>query len=84
MKNLLKKAYYVYEDLMDGDVLNKNKILKNAYDGKRCFILCTGASLNALDLKMLNNEYTYGCNYLYKHRDGVPFSFIHRFLAFRE
>ena len=40
------------------------KELKNKYDGKRCFIACTGPSLTISDLEMLKNEYVFGMNSL--------------------
>lgn len=36
--------------------------LKNKYEGKRCFIACTGPSLTISDLELLKNEYVFGMN----------------------
>jgi hypothetical protein len=43
---------------------NKKKIdsLKNKYEGKRCFILGNGPSLNKNDLTKLEGEYSFGVN----------------------
>lgn len=38
----------------------------NKYQGERCFIIGNGPSLNAADLDTLVNEYTFGCNMIYK------------------
>ncbi len=38
-----------------------NKI-KNRHSGERCFITCTGPSLQISDLEKLENEYTFGVN----------------------
>lgn len=38
------------------------KLYKNRYQGKRCFITCTGPSLTIGDLESLKNEYTFGMN----------------------
>lgn len=38
------------------------KKLKNKYEGKRCFILCTGPSLTVNDIEALNDEITFGMN----------------------
>lgn len=40
------------------------KLYKDKHKGKRCFILCTGPSLNYEDIHMLNNEITFGMNSL--------------------
>lgn len=46
------------------DNYKKLKALKNAYAGERCFIIATGPSLRAEDLKALENEVTFGMNSL--------------------
>lgn len=40
------------------------KNLKNKYEGKRCFIACTGPSLTVSDLELLKDEYVFGMNSL--------------------
>lgn len=42
------------------------KFFRNKYLGKRCFIIGNGGSLTAADLEKLSDEYTFGCNRLYK------------------
>lgn len=42
---------------------------KNSHFGERCFIIGNGPSLNAKDLDMLNNEFTFACNKIYKIYD---------------
>lgn len=49
------------------EILQKNRELKNAYQGKRCFILGTGPSIKDFDLKKLANEYTFAVNDMDKH-----------------
>lgn len=39
--------------------------LKNKHQGKRCFIIGNGPSLNQTDLTLLKNEYTFGLNRIY-------------------
>jgi hypothetical protein len=39
--------------------------LKNAYHGKRCFIIGNGPSLKLTDLSSLRGEYTFGMNRIY-------------------
>ncbi len=46
---------------------DKTKILqfKDKYRGERCFIVGNGPSLNQIDLKLLENEYTFGVNSIF-------------------
>lgn len=44
--------------------LIKNEKFKNAYKGKKCFILGNGPSLQSVDLCLLQNEYTFTVNQL--------------------
>ena len=46
---------------------------KDAYAGQRCFIIGTGASIMAEDLRPLADEFTMGCNGLFLWR-GMPFT----------
>lgn len=75
MKRLIKQIYYFLEDLKDGKLLKRNEALKNIHKGKRCFLIATGSSLKNIDIKKLAKEYTFGCNFLFKHQDHLPFSF---------
>jgi len=51
--------------------------LQGRYHGRRCFIIGNGPSLNAMDLKPLANEITFGLNrgYLLYDRIGAPTAF---------
>ncbi|MCF8275171.1 MAG: DUF115 domain-containing protein [Flavobacteriales bacterium] len=49
------------------------KGLENKHAGKRCFIIGNGPSLNKLDLKRLQNEYTFGTNAIYLNHDKMGF-----------
>lgn len=42
--------------------LDRNKILKDIFKGKRCFVIGNGPSLSLDDLEKLKNEVTFGCN----------------------
>lgn len=44
-------------------------IFKNAYKGKRCFIIGNGPSLNIADLESLKGEVTFGCNRIFRLYD---------------
>lgn len=45
-----------------GNQYSDIKALKGKYDGKRCFIICTGPSLTTEDLEKIRDEYTFGMN----------------------
>ena len=49
------------------DVLKDNEELRNAYRGKRCFILGNGPSLNEIDFSSLQNEVVFTVNQLSAH-----------------
>ena len=58
--------YEITGSLRVNNVLN-NKYkdiyeMRNKYNGKRCFIICTGPSLRVSDLEMIKDEYTFGMN----------------------
>jgi hypothetical protein len=55
------------------------KDLKNKFKGERCFIIGNGPSLNQIDIKKLNNEYTFGVNGIfYKTQETgfVPYFYV--------
>lgn len=45
--------------------------LKNIHQGKRCFIIGNGPSLNLLDLTKLKDEITFGVNAIYLNREKM-------------
>lgn len=69
LKDYVRPIFNFVEDLMDGDILLKNSVLKKIYKNKRCFILGTGYSLNDIDLNILSTEFTFGCNHIHLHPD---------------
>lgn len=48
-------------------MLNENKELENIHQGKRCFILGNGPSLNNIDFKKLSKEIVFTVNQLPEH-----------------
>lgn len=48
---------------------NANAALAGLHSGKRCFILGNGPSIKTQPLHLLRDEYTFVCNYFYKHED---------------
>jgi len=63
-----RKSYYYYLYLQNKRILYKNKELKDKYQGKRCFIIGNGPSINQQDLTKLSDEYTFVCNAFYLHK----------------
>ncbi len=51
------------------EILDQNKKFKNAYSGKRCFILGNGPSLKDIDLSVLADEYTFTVNQIARRKD---------------
>lgn len=47
--------------------------LKGKYNGKRCFIICTGPSLTVEDLERIQGEYTFGMNSICLLADKTSF-----------
>lgn len=73
VKNILIRKIYStwgrvtgYAMSLNGSVLTRNEkkllSLKNIYRGRRGFIIGNGPSLNKLDLNLLKDEITIGCN----------------------
>jgi CDP-glycerol glycerophosphotransferase len=72
IKVFLNNAYAVTTGFFRarGIILKKNFRLwskyKDKYRGERCFLVGNGPSLSSLDLDKLKNEFTFGCNLIYK------------------
>jgi len=64
---MLRSVFYFFEDIISGDILEKNKHLENVHQGKRCFIFCTGQSVNTVEFSILCNEHTFGGGFIFKH-----------------
>lgn len=65
LRRLLRPLYHRVEDMLQGDILKPNVELRARFQGARCFLLCTGTSLNELDVTLLRDEYTFGCGQLH-------------------
>lgn len=46
--------------------------LRGLHEGQRCFVIGNGPSLNDMDLSILENEITIGCNRIYLNNRIVP------------
>lgn len=62
-RKIWKRAFLnaLHLNFLNKELLEFNKI-KNRHSGERCFITCTGPSLQISDLEKLKNEYTFGVN----------------------
>ena len=58
-----------YDFLKHSNLIKTNISLKNKHEGKRCFILGSGPSINDEDLKPLKNEIVFALNNFYVHDD---------------
>ena len=56
-----------YDFLKHSNLIKTNINLKNKHEGKRCFILGSGPSINDEDLKPLKNEIVFALNNFYVH-----------------
>ena len=64
--NVLSSAKFY---LLPGELkklIKNNKKYKDAYEGKRCFIVLNGPSINSHDLKSLGDEMVFASNYFYR------------------
>jgi hypothetical protein len=52
------------------DILKRNSKFKNTHEGKRCFIIGNGPSLNTQDIKPLKEEVTIVVNSFFRHPDA--------------
>jgi hypothetical protein len=68
-KKYFRIIYHCLQDVIEGDILEKNELLRNIHKGKRCFILATGPSVSEVDISILRDEFTFGCNFILKHKD---------------
>jgi len=75
IKTLLKKIiaplyYFLYDnlDFKGKRLLKRNVSLKNCHDGKRVFLVCSGSSINGIDLSLLENEETMCVGHFYHHK----------------
>lgn len=69
VKKVLRKILRIFQGLKNNSALRRGrkKIVKykNAYCGKRCFIIGNGPSLSVTDLEKLKNEITFGTHRIY-------------------
>jgi len=68
-KLLYHKKYQQLKNSTLDTYLQKNKQFKAVYQGKRCFVLGNGPSLNKMDFSILKDEITFTVNDLFYHKD---------------
>ena|GEM_PF-6204559 len=72
VKDLLRPGYCLCRDILDfkgRKRLKKNIALNDVYLGERAFLLLTGSSLQQIDIKKLQDEYTFGTGFIFLHED---------------
>lgn len=57
--------------------LLRNNALRNIHCGKRCFILGNGPSLKHYDLKKLQREWVFACNWFILHKECARFRHLY-------
>ena len=67
VKNRLTSYYGLSPE--EREVISQNRELKNIHQGKRCFILATGSSINDQNLKPLKDEFCIAVSNFYLHPD---------------
>lgn len=71
VKDAGRALYYTLQDVMLGNILAPNAVLKDKHAGERCVIMLTGPSIHDIDVKQLEPEVTICCNLAYMHPDFV-------------
>jgi len=70
LKDILRIPFYKFYDTLvrhDTELLKRNDVLKNKYEGQSCFLLLTGESISHIDLDLLKDEYSFGVGFLFLH-----------------
>ena len=61
--------YQWYYNVKYNNELKKLAEFKDKYKGERCFVIGTGPSLTAEDISLLNDEYTFASNSIFRYFD---------------
>ena len=70
IKRKIKENYFVFKVwLKNSDTLNKNRVLKDSFKGKECFILGCGPSIKKQDLKVLAGKLSISISNFFVHPD---------------
>lgn len=80
LRPIIRPAYYLIKDLspVSKRLTSRNSLLKNKYEGQRCFLLLSGESLNYIDIPKLKGQYTAGLGFLFLDKDiiNLPLTFV--------
>ena len=74
VEDLLRPLFYFIKDVIDFNGkrrLSRNIELYNRHTGNRGFLLCTGESLEHINILQLKKEYTFGINLFFCHEDFI-------------
>lgn len=71
----LRSYYHYLRYLVTKQGVRDNIKFKNKYAGQRCFLICTGKSVLQFDFSLLQNEWSLGCNLLFRHPDAKKLKF---------
>ena len=66
IESKVRSLFYMFDDLVNRNILIKNRSLENIYRGERCFLIATGASINDIELSKLANEFTIVSNLIFR------------------
>jgi len=55
--------------VLSENILARNGIFKNSHKGESCYIFGNGISLKDMDLGKFNDKVSFGCTYLWFHKD---------------
>ena len=68
-RNIIHQAilYLIYRK--NSKLLKRNINIKNSFDEKRCFILCTGTSVSDFDFDLIKGESVIACGMSIVHKD---------------
>jgi hypothetical protein len=68
-------------NVKEKELLEKNKIYKDKYKGKRCFILGNGPSVNKINFESLHDELVITVNEMFRHEDFLKLNSDFHFIA---
>jgi hypothetical protein len=69
-KGILAPLFYIIFDIVDFDgrkLLMKNSKINKIHSGERAFLICSGSSLNYIDISRLREEQTMCIGHMYLH-----------------
>lgn len=74
LTTLGRKIRFVFMNTRKRDICQGNSRFRGIYEGKRCFIVCNGPSINSQNLLPLNDDIVFSVSSGYHHRDYLQIS----------